>query len=273
MNKQQFLPHKLSGGESSSVILSQRGSNKFVVKHSVRNNLKNEFIALKLARKGKVPVPAVIKYKKGTLFLEYINGKNIKRPDLGDKFFKNLSLVLKKLHSIRTSRVGKLTSSKRFSKNNWFDFLKSNLTKNINFLVKNGKFSKTEGKSFIDSWVTKFHKLPNRTFLPTLVHNDIHLDNILVTQDKKLYLIDFEDSFYGDPLYDLVPFSDFHPRFFSQLKKFYNHKDIFLNGWQDWFRIYEFVHWVCLGAFYIDIGKQKAYQKYLTKILSFYQHK
>ena len=56
-NQKKFLPIKLAGGESSSVILQKVGNKKFVLKHSVRNNLKREQIALKIAKKSEVSVP------------------------------------------------------------------------------------------------------------------------------------------------------------------------------------------------------------------------
>ena len=241
-NQKQFLPVKLAGGESSSVILQKVGDKKFVLKHSVRNDLDREQIALKIAKKSGVAVPSVLSYKNGNLELEFINGRNIKKSDLSDLFFKNLGIVLKKLHSIKASRIGELSSPKKLSEKNWFDFLKSKLIIGINDLVLYRKISKAEAKTFLDCWITKFHKLQKRSFQPTLLHNDVHLDNILITKNVKLYLIDFENSFFGDPLYDLIAFSDFHPRLFPRLKKYYHNKAVFNNGWQEWFNVYEFIH-------------------------------
>lgn len=180
---------------------------------------------------------------------------------------------MKKLHSIRLAKVGDITSPKQFSQKNWFNFLKTQLARKVKFLVKSGKITGKEARQFIDCWTSQRGKLPKRSFQPTLVHNDVHLDNVLITKSKQLYLIDFEDSFYGDPLYDLIPFSDFHPRLFPKLKKFYNNKTVFNSGWQEWFKVYEFIHWVSLGAFYIDIGKQRIFQRYLSKILNFCQQR
>ena len=268
-NQKQFLPVKLAGGESSSVILQKVGNKKFVLKHSVRNNLKREQIALKIAKKSGVFVPDVLACKDGNLQLEFIDGRNIKKSDLSDLFFKNLGIVLKQLHSIKVSKVGDLISPKQFSEKNWFNFLKARLSRGIKYLIRRNKITEVEGKKFLNYWTARFRKLPKRSFRPTLVHNDVHLDNILITKNGKLYLIDFEDSFYGDPLYDLIPFSDFHPRLFPKLKKYYNNKAVLSSGWQEWFEIYEFIHWVSLGSFYVDIGKQKNYHRYLSKILNF----
>ena len=268
-NQKQFLPVKLAGGESSSVILQKVGDKKFVLKHSVRNDLKREQIALKIAKKSGVAVTDVLSYKNGNLELEFINGRNIEKSDLSDLFFKNLGIILQKLHTIKVSKVGELISPKQYSEKNWFNFLKAKLNIGINDLVRYRKIDKTEAKNFLDCWIVQFRKLQKRSFQPTLLHNDVHLDNILITKNGKLYLIDFEDSFFGDPLYDLIAFSDFHPRLFPKLKKYYNNKAVLSNDWQEWFKVYEFIHWVNLCSFYVDIGKQKNYNRYLSKILNF----
>lgn len=176
---------------------------------------------------------------------------------------------MKKLHSFKVSTVGELTAPQKFSESAWFNFLKAKLSSRITYLVRAGKVSRKQGNDFLSCWLSQFCKLPRRSFQPTLVHNDLHLDNVIMTPTKKLFLIDFEDSFYGDPLYDLVTFSDFHPKLFPKLKKFYNNKAVLSNGWQEWFKIYEFIHWVSLGSFYVDIGKERIYHKYLSKILNF----
>ncbi len=123
-NQKQFLPVKLAGGESSSVILQKAGNKKFVLKHSVRNSLKREQIALKIAKKSGVSVPSVLSYKDGILQLEFINGRNINKSDLSDLFFRKLGIALRQLHSIKVFKVGDLISPNNFLKRTGLIFWK-----------------------------------------------------------------------------------------------------------------------------------------------------
>ncbi len=259
----------LATGESSSIRLQYIGKKKVVVKHSVRSNPKKEMKALKLAKKAHVPVPAVIKFEKGEMYIEFLNARTIQKADLTDKFFEDLTSILKKLHSIKVSKVGDIVSPTSFSQKNWLYFLKTKLKKSLDYLVQNKKIDDTQAKELLAGWIKKVQKLPKRDVQPTLVHGDVHLYNILINFQKKLFLIDFEDAFYGDPLYDFVTFSNFHPKIFPKFKKFYTNKSPLSPGSEDWFDVYQFVHLVWLCFFYVDIGKDKVFHKYFTKILTF----
>lgn len=269
MNKKtkDLISSSLDSGESSNLSLDTIKGKKVIIKYSKRSHPKNEIIALRKAKKANVAVPNVVKYTKGKIYLELLHARNIKKTDLNQKFFSDLSALLKNLHSIKVKRIGNLLSPHPYSVKNWLNFLKNQLQRNLKILVKNKKITSEDSQKLFKYSIEKLKVLPKRSFIPTLLHGDIHLYNILIGAKNKLFLIDFEDTIYGDPLYDLSIFSNFHPELFLKLKNSYNSPSLFSEGWKDWFDLYRIVHLIWLCVFYVDIENNKRLQKHWSKAL------
>jgi len=92
-----------------------------------------------------------------------------------------------------------------------------------------------------------------RSFTPSLVHDDLHLDNIRVTPDNKIFLIDFDGAFWGDALYDFAEFKYFHPKLYTKLRKLYS-SNIFKNE-KAAMELYSFHRALDLAAFFASKGK------------------
>ncbi len=260
----------LTGGASSSVILQQTGDERVVIKESIRADLRTEHRALELAHQAGVPVPAVINFANNRLTLEWIDGRTITAADYSAAFFGQLSAVIQTLHRIETPSIGRLLEPQPYSLSGWFQFLKTSLHRQLDYLVRHGQLTAAQSTNYAHTWTVRYQQLPPREFQPTLIHGDIHIDNILLTPDGRQYLIDFEDAFYGDPLFEFAVIEDFHPDLRAGVQAHTQDPRLWSAGWQDWFEVYAFVQSATLAAFNVDVNDPPSYLKRLKKMEQFY---
>src|SRR4030095_9723284 len=91
-----------------------------------------------------------------------------------------------------------------------------------------------------------------RSFTPTLVHGDLHLYNTRMTPRDTVVLLDFNDAFFGDPLFDFAPFKYFCPRLFPKFRKAYAARTF--SREKEALRWYSLQQAIEAAAFYAGIG-------------------
>lgn len=127
--------------------------------------------------------------------IEKVNGKSLyfvwhtfdeeKRKEI----IKEISLMMKSFHSVKGEKY------------DWSLFIKEKLIKELNNCMLNNLFTKeeTEKIEYVIEECPKY--LSAEEF--GLVHSDIHFDNILIDENNKLKLIDFETAIYAPIDYEL----------------------------------------------------------------------
>lgn len=109
-------------------------------------------------------------------------------------------------------------------------------------------------KEFPESFRKEHHnflltyKLRDEVFL----HGDLHAKNILVTETKKLFVIDFADSFVGPRIYDFATIAC----------DLFSFDEIFMKGFFGDFSIQEMTDIVFDGLLIHDFGSEMICQKF-----------
>jgi len=99
---------------------------------------------------------------------------------------KNLITILKDIHKVKVSSY------------DWCSYIKERV---LDYYEKTKKYFKNEEQKLIEEVIGLFDIYLKENKL-VLIHNDLHFDNVIVSNDK-LYLIDFNDSIVAPIDYDL----------------------------------------------------------------------
>lgn len=122
------------------------------------------------------------------MIMDYIDGRSFSSDDLSDKeIIKNIMYSIKKFHNHSKGVVLKKTK---------FD----SMNENYENAIKNGVVYPSEFNEMRKKLLQKFEEL-NDSILPS--HGDLNIDNILITADKKVFLIDWAESKSDNPLMDI----------------------------------------------------------------------
>ncbi len=206
---------RLKGGVSSEVYKIRTKKNYYCVKRSLKkllvkkkwiantNRIKFEFLWLQHCKKIlSRNIPKVYEYnsKEKYILMEYLNENKFKtlkdlyfREEINFNTIKLISNHLFKIHS-KSSNVKTRNIFKRNNKN-FFDLRLDPYFNEVGKVYP-------KYKKYINSINQDYYK-----FSSTLVHGDFSPKNILVGFNKIIYL-DAECCNYGDPVFDLVFFSN-----------------------------------------------------------------
>lgn len=127
--------------------------------------------------------------------IEKVNGKSLyfvwhtfdeeKRKEI----IKEISLMMKSFHSVKGEKY------------DWSLFIKEKLNKDLENCNAHNLFSKQEKEKISFLIDNSSYYLSTEEF--RLVHSDIHFDNVLIDENNKLKLIDFETAIYAPIDYEL----------------------------------------------------------------------
>ena len=216
INKEKIIKYrKLAGGVSSEVYHVKTDKNDYCIKRSLKkllvkkewivdtNRIKFEYYWLNHCRKilnKNIPKTYEFNNKKKYIVMEYLN--NSKYKTLKELYFKKIinqnttRLISKHLFKIH-SKSNNYKTKKLFQGN----------SNNFNDLRLDPYFNEV-GRVYPK--YKKYIKILNKDYLinsKTLVHGDFSPKNILIGKNKIVYL-DAECCNFGDPVFDLVFFSN-----------------------------------------------------------------
>lgn len=240
---------RLRGGEESLVVFHRRRGANVVVKMTSGADV--EAAALRLADKQGVPVPRVHERRGSTLYLEWIPGKEPQESDANPRYLRRLASAVRALHGIRAPGIGNILAPKPYGDAAWKGYLKRRFDRSLRALERKRRISARDRARLEDAF-SELAAAGLRSFEPTLVHGDLHLWNTRVTTGDQVVLLDFDDAFFGDPLFDLAPFRYFCPRLSARFRDAYAKRPF--PGEKGALRWYSLVHAVEAAAFYADLG-------------------
>jgi thiamine kinase-like enzyme len=206
LKKYNFISiKKLATGCYNDNYLVKINSKKFVFRLSVYsddfegNNLKNEFDVLSKLNGFHSPKVFLIDYKFKYLFIveEFINANKILK--LSNHIIKNIAKSLAEIHQYSNCKINtKISIIKEY-----LPYFNQQIkkTKKQKLMHKELCFFIEKAKKYIILNEDLFKKYSN----VKLLHGDMHCGNILL-KDKKIIFIDWENSEYNDPIFDIVAF-------------------------------------------------------------------
>ncbi|MBZ9618251.1 aminoglycoside phosphotransferase family protein [Clostridium estertheticum] len=138
--------------------------------------------------------------------LEFIEGKTLDNFNNKNLFF-NSGRLLAKIHSIKSNYLGKITEDKlnisqvNFYYTNYFN-------KVINDLSYYDQFLSNKINLFVK---LNFDVYYYKDLNPVLIHNDFHMKNIIVSEDNKLNIIDWDCARYAHSELEFIKFKHLSP--------------------------------------------------------------
>ena len=169
---------------------------------------KNRLICNKLHDSG-APVPEVVEYSEEPLFMVFEKLEGIlleNRNEFSDNEYleavRNAGKALAKIHGQEVSKYGKPDREQGFksaSHDSWTEFVQESVEGTMGY-VKDERFRPIVEKA---SKIIDVNEMPddpeNR-----LLHMDYTPDNIIIDSDLEAHVIDFDNAYHGDPLFDLM---------------------------------------------------------------------
>ena len=218
---QSFSYQELCGGTFNKVmVLQQNGQPQFVCKISPRWNVggleRERWCYDVLAHCRSFRLPEVILYQSDAdsclpghevLVLEYVPGRILDPEGLAQPGIQaSLTSALREIHERKVSGYGWLTAAHQGRHSSWRAFLKSvdnfEVVRSAHILRDEELEEALQGLDQLDF-----------TQEASLLHGDLNPSNVLVSQAGNLTLIDLQNCFAGDPLYDLGIGLFFAPEF------------------------------------------------------------
>lgn len=174
-----------------------------------KNSLSREEWCLKKLIQKKIKVPKVIglisdqnKNAPGheILILEYVVGQLLcDIPIIKSEHLDEILNTYNCIHSNEIKGFGWLNKSFEGKNNTWLDFLLD--IENLNLCYNISE----EWSDKINIILNHFYTLSFKEILKgKLLYGDFNLSNFIVTPSKKIYSLDFQNCFSGDPLYDFA---------------------------------------------------------------------
>ncbi|PFG05313.1 aminoglycoside phosphotransferase family protein [Bacillus sp. es.034] len=155
----------------------------------LRSNSVNSFIS--------TPTVYFVDIEKGIMLMEFVEGDTLDRyitSDSADKevAFGKFGATLAHIHSICTEEV--------------HDDIDFRQKKDIHFYIESlkNRVSKFENSIYVNSLQNISKKFRDVSFTEALNHGDYHFGNTILTNENKLYILDWEKAFIGDPRFDIA---------------------------------------------------------------------
>ncbi len=196
---------ELPGAYSSKVELVEIEEEYYVLKTATPEEITNEMFFNKTLKNNGLPVLKIIdnvELANNQLLMEYIPGspelENFPTPENYIRWGE----VAKKLHSITSPKPYKVDEEGRQIKLNWSDFIEEEIKA---ALLRQKERNTNLDDQFIKDvvqFVRPLADVKNDNF--SLVHGDLHSNNILITTRGAILFDKGSDIMYGDPLYDLA---------------------------------------------------------------------
>ena len=105
--------------------------------------------------------------------------------------------IYKKIHTIKISSYGWLSTKFNGSKLSWLEYLED--IENVEVIIESNEYWKRE-----IMWIKNELKslLFRNRIESRLLYGDFNFSNFIVNEKNKIYALDFQNVFAGDPLYD-----------------------------------------------------------------------
>ncbi|QPA52716.1 aminoglycoside phosphotransferase family protein [Lysinibacillus sphaericus] len=118
-----------------------------------------------------------------------------------NRIFYDLGVYLRLMHTYKANHFSKdISFNKTFD--SWESFLIERLEKEMKFMIDTSMATQPCLEHIETSIRNMVKDISFSTISPTFVHRDIHPANILIRNKKFVSLIDFEISWFSDPLWD-----------------------------------------------------------------------
>lgn len=150
------------------------------------------------------------------LILEKIQGRHLKEADLSSaQINQQLSVILSQIHQIDGNGYGWLFGIiPKAECETWLDFICK--LENTHLTLLHSQITQDE----IDFLHLNFLRYADWPLQSKLLYGDMNNENLLV-HDAQIVPIDFQNCFYGDPLYDLGIMLFFNPSLLNYLSYFH----------------------------------------------------
>lgn len=215
-------------GETQSIKTDELGwvnpvyfvNSKYVIRFNARDinlpKIQREAVAFKIIRDHRIPVPDFVLIDESKTISNYdymitkiISGENIEHSwnKLSKEQRYSLSFqagtILRKIHSIRSNSFGDLANNSPLPQvTKWSEYLDCKLRFHLDE-ARDLKLFEDDTIKAIWSNFKSLVSLIDQVTIPSFVHVDFHFGNMLYDGDSIKSVLDFEWSFWGDPLYDL----------------------------------------------------------------------
>lgn len=218
---------------------------KFFLRICIDEKLsKNEEIAFRIL-KEKIMMPKLIlafshivkNEKKRIMIYEYIESTTLdeyleKNGKFSEKILKNIAFLLSELHNIRDFNLKEVN-------------ILPNLNECFKMVIENTIFVERIGIDLMNKVnlvLEKYKEEINKKMSKFLIHCDFKSSNLLVTQDEKIYVTDWEYLGYGNRYFDIG--------LFFRYKNFFTQKDmkIFFDEYNKNAKIKLDENWIEIGT-------------------------
>lgn len=215
-------------GEAQSIKTDELGwvnpvyfvNSKYVIRFNARDinlpKIPREAAAYKIMRDNGIPVPDFVLIDESKTISNYdymitkiISGENIEQSwnQLSKEQRYSLSFqagtLLRKIHSIHNNSFGDLTNNSPLAQvNKWSEYLDCKLRFHLHE-AQDLKLFEDDTTKIIWTNFRFMTELIDQIEVSSFVHVDFHFGNMLYEGDSIKSILDFEWSFWGDPLYDL----------------------------------------------------------------------
>lgn len=185
---------KINNGNMNDVYILKNKNHKYIIRSSEFDN-SFECKILNHLEKYNFDCPRLISKftldSDNIMILKYIEGDN---PNNFDKsFFKNLALLLKKLHSIPFDYKVQEYKENEESLNKLYQYY---------CIAIKSKYLAND-LNYINNIFNEIKNLNLDYFSKCIIHSDVKRENIITNNDK-IYLIDFGNVYIGNRLIDII---------------------------------------------------------------------
>ena len=185
----------LAGGITNRNYIVRDGTNRFVVRVCEERRFlgidrENERRCQTAAHRAGVS-PEIMHAENGMLVIRYIAGETLEGRKIDDALSGRLAELLKQLHASRNALTGEML---------FFCPLQT-----VRTYVATARAAAAELPEDMDDILLQMNRLAEQLepFHPTLCHNDLLPANI-IDDGRRLWLIDWEYSGIGNPLFDIA---------------------------------------------------------------------
>lgn len=244
--KENIINVKEINNSFSQKIYYIEANKKYIIK--IYNNIskfENELSYLNYFEQ-KINVPSVYKHGNNKddfyIVMEYIDGLNFKDEDileLDDKAYKEIGVLLGKMHSL-----------KPVSENKWNEYMLYRIEKNYHILKSQG-INVDKCYNYLKDKVGTYH------FEEICMHSDFRMGNLVFGDE--VYLLDFESVKTGDAVFDFVKmYRILNAHQFKLLLKGYKTTCILPNNFEERLRYYNLYDAFTTMGWCVEVGRYKS---------------
>lgn len=196
---------ELPGAYSSKVELVEIDSQQYVLKTADLEEISNEIFFNKTISDNGLPALKIIKNTsllKNQILMEYIEGSPELEKHRTVENYISWGEVTKKMHSIISPKPYKVNEEGRLVEVKWPEFIEEEIKAAV---LRQQERNTNLDPRFIDEVVQFIRPVVNiKHDSFSLVHSDLHSNNVLITERGSILFDKGSNIMYGDPLYDLA---------------------------------------------------------------------